>query len=202
MRASPPSAARLDPAAPPHPEAALVGATAAGDAVAFRALVTAHLSGVTAIARGMLGDASEAEDLAQEVFLRLWRNAAALEIGPSGLKPWLRRVVSNLAIDRIRAKQHVVVTDEVPEQVSRATQSDALESADVSARVQAALSQLPDRQRLALVLFHFDGLSQADVATAMNVSDEAVESLLARGRRALKGVLAADWQLLAPDHRD
>jgi RNA polymerase sigma-70 factor (ECF subfamily) len=202
MRVTPPPAARLDPAAPPHPEAALVAQVAVGDAEAFRTLVTAHVRSITAIARGMLEDADEADDLAQEVFLRLWRNAASLQIGPAGVKPWLRRVVSNLAIDRLRATAHVVVTDTVPEVGERATQGDAMESADLAARVQAALSGLPDRQRLALVLFHFEGLSQAEVAAAMDVSDEAVESLLARGRRALKSVLVEDWRLLAPDQWD
>jgi RNA polymerase sigma-70 factor (ECF subfamily) len=66
-------------------------------------------------------------------------------------------------------------------------------------RVQRAIAKLPERQRLALVLFHFDGLTQSEVAAAMDASDEAVESLLARGRRALKADLRADWEWLAPE---
>jgi RNA polymerase sigma-70 factor (ECF subfamily) len=175
---------------------------AAGDTAAFRSLVASHLAAVTAIARGMLGDAAEAEDLAQEVFLRLWRSAATLELGPAGLKPWLRRVVSNLAIDRLRAGRRLLITEAPPEVPDRATQADAMEQADVQARVQAALATLPERQRLALVLFHFDGLSQDEVGAAMQVSAEAVESLLARGRRGLKAALKDDWAWLAPEARE
>ncbi|HEY1243830.1 MAG TPA: sigma-70 family RNA polymerase sigma factor, partial [Hyphomicrobiaceae bacterium] len=95
------------PAAKPGPgeedEAALVGRVAAGEAQAFRALVDRHLPTVLAIARRMLRDDAEAEDVAQETMLRLWRNAARLELGEGGVRPWLRRVAANLCIDRVRA---------------------------------------------------------------------------------------------------
>jgi RNA polymerase sigma-70 factor (ECF subfamily) len=185
-----------------HPEARLLADTARGDAAAFRALVSAHLSGAVAIARGMLGDAAEAEDIAQEAFLRLWRNAGALELGPGGVKPWLRRVISNLVIDRVRAGRRTTVVAEVPEQIEPARQDRGLVEHDLKARVGAALQGLPERQRAALVLFHFDGLSQIEVGAALGVSDEAVESLLARARRSLKVALKDDWQALLPDRTD
>lgn len=187
--------------APPE-EAALLAAAAAGDQPAFRRLVAMHLSSAVSIARGMLNDVTEAEDVAQEAFLRLWRNAATLELGPYGLRPWLRRVVSNLAIDRIRSSRNTTVTDELPEQPVRAVQGDALEAADLKARVTAALQTLPERQRAALVLFHFEELSQVEVGEALGVSDEAVESLLSRARRSLRTVLKDDWRLLMPDAHD
>jgi RNA polymerase sigma-70 factor, ECF subfamily len=155
-----------------------------------------------AIARGVLRDPIEAEDIAQEAFLRLWRNAGQLELGPHGIKPWLRRVISNLCIDRIRSGRNTTVTDQVPEQITRADQADALENADLTVKVAAALQTLPERQRLAIVLFHFEGLSQIEVGAALDVSDEAVESLLGRARRALRTVLREDWQGLLPDARD
>ncbi len=193
-----------DPDPPPRPslvadEAALLVAVARGDGQAFSALVNAHLPAVLGTARRMLKDATEAEDVAQEAMLRLWRNAATLEIGPGGLRPWLRRVVSNLSIDRIRSARKTSVVADVPEQPVAASQSAGMESADLSRRVQAALSVLPERQRQALVLFHFEGLSQIEVGQSLGVSDEAVESLLARARRALKVALKDDWQLLLPD---
>ena len=91
---------------------------------------------------------------------------------------------------------------EVPEQLVPAEQSAGLESRDLSVRVQSALAALPERQRLALVLFHFEGLSQIEVGESLGVSDEAVESLLARARRSLKVALKGEWQQLLPDRMD
>lgn len=177
-------------------DAGLVERMRRGDATAFRDLVGRHIGIVTGIARRMLRDDAEAEDIAQEAMLRLWRSAQGLELGPGGLRPWLRRVTSNLCIDRVRAGQRTVVTDEVPEVAEPATQMTGLQDRDLSARVAAAMQDLPERQRLALTLFHHDGLSQIEVGRAMGITDEAVESLLARARRALKANLAGEWKEL------
>lgn len=183
-------------------EAVLLAAVARGEQRAFRVLVDAHLGAMLAVGRRILGDAAEAEDVAQEAMVRLWRNAATLELGPSGVRPWLRRVVSNLAIDRIRSSRNTSVVAEVPEQPIAAEQSIGLETRDLRLRVNAALAALPERQRLALVLFHFEGLSQIEVGLNLGVSDEAVESLLSRARRTLKAALKDDWRQLLPDTSD
>ena len=93
----------------------------------------------------------------------------------------------------------MVVVDEVPEQAEPPSQLKALDERDLAARVTSALAALPDRQRQALTLFHYEGLSQIEVGRMLDVSDEAVESLLARARRALKANLKDDWQALLPD---
>ena len=183
-------------------DASLVAAAANGDAAAFRSLVDRHLSGVLAVARRMLRDDAEAEDVAQEALLRLWRSADGLEVGVQGLRPWLRRVVSNLCVDRMRSGRRLMVVEEVPDRAEPATQLTQLEARDVSRRVDAALKELPDRQRMALTLFHYEGLSQVEVGRIMGISDEAVESLLARARRHLKDGLREEWRdLLAEDEQ-
>jgi len=151
----------------------------------------------------MLRDDAEAEDVAQEALLRLWRSADGLEVGPQGVRPWLRRVVSNLCVDRMRSGKRLSVVEEVPDTIEPATQLARLEAKDVSQRVDAALKELPDRQRMALTLFHYEGLSQIEVGRIMGISDEAVESLLARARRSLKGSLRDEWRELiaSEDHQ-
>jgi RNA polymerase sigma-70 factor, ECF subfamily len=165
-----------------------------GDASAFRTLVERHLPVALAIGRRMLRDDAEAEDVAQEAFLRLWRSAGTLDIGVAGVKPWIRRVVSNLCIDRSRARSRLTVTDEVPEVPDAPRQLANLEDEELKQRVDRALKSLPERQRLALTLFHFEGLSQIEIGAEMGISDEAVESLLARARRQLKADLKSEWQ--------
>lgn len=180
-------------------DAGLLARASTGEAQAFRGLVDRHLPAVLAIARRMLRDDAEAEDVAQEAFLRLWRNAGALELGEAGVRPWLRRVVANLSIDRVRSRRNTTVTDTVPEESEPAGQVRQIAERELGQRVDVALKALPERQRLALTLFHYEGMSQIEVGEAMGISDEAVESLLARARRALKVALKDEWLSLLPE---
>ena len=183
----------------PIEDGVLLARVANGDAGAYAALVDRHLAAMLAVARRMLRDDAEAEDVVQEAMFRLWRSSDRLETGDYGIRPWLRRVVSNLCIDRVRLGRSTTVTGEVPEQVQQADQDLSLERQEAAARVDAALKALPERQRLALTLFHYEGMSQIEVGRAMGVSDEAVESLLSRARRTLKTALATEWRgLLTP----
>lgn len=163
-----------------------------GDEEAFRTLMTRHLGAVRATARRIIASPAEADDVAQETFLKLWRGAADVSVSENGLGPWLRRVAVNLAIDWLRKAKRLDVTDEVPEQEVPAGQLDDLEAADRAGRVEEALARLPERQRVAIGLFHFEELSQREVAAAMEISEDALESLLARARRGLRQLLADD----------
>jgi RNA polymerase sigma-70 factor (ECF subfamily) len=144
----------------------------------------------------MLRDDAEAEDVAQETLLRLWRAGDTLDLGSHGLRPWLRRVASNLCIDRVRGSKRTVVVDELPEVADPPRQMAGLMEDDLAKRVDQALKALPERQRLALTLFHHEGLSQIEVGDVMGISDEAVESLLSRARRSLKVALESEWKSL------
>lgn len=174
----------------------LMARVANGDDAAFRLLIERHLVAVVGLARRLLGETSEAEDVAQEAMLRLWRAGDRLEVGAGGVRGWLLRVARNLCIDRQRASRRLRVVDEVPEEIDPPRQLDGLEAAEVSASVDRAMLELPDRQRTALLLFHHEGLSLVEIGQEMDISAEAVESLLARGRRGLKAKLAGVWRQL------
>jgi len=177
-------------------DASLLARAGRGETESFRTLVERHSGAAVGMARRLLRDDAEAEDVVQEAMLRLWRVGSSLQVGDAGVRPWLRRVVSNLCIDRIRAGKRTDVVDEPPEQEQPAEQLKALTGEEVSARVDEALKKLPERQRVALTLFHYEGMSQSEVGGLMNISDEAVESLLSRARRALRTELQREWREL------
>jgi RNA polymerase sigma-70 factor (ECF subfamily) len=178
---------------------ALLIRVALREQAAFRLLVDRHMPALILLGRRLLRDEAEAEDIAQEALLRLWRQGQSLDVGPAGVGPWLKKVVSNLAIDRLRVRGRFDVTDETPEQPQAADQLRRLEQLELAERVEDALRRLPDRQRLALTMFHYEGLTMQEVGSMMGVSAEAVESLLARARRSLKVSLAAEWTAMQGD---
>lgn len=173
-------------------DAALLAQFAQGDQSAARALTERHLARVLAVATRMLRDSAEAEDVAQEAMLRMWRIAPEWRNEGARLSTWLHRVTLNLCHDRLRKRRGAPLEDAPePEDPTPSAQAQ-MESAETGGDVRAALAQLPERQRAAIVLRHFEEYSNPEIAEALSVSVEAVESLLARGRRALKGILAAD----------
>jgi RNA polymerase sigma-70 factor (ECF subfamily) len=141
---------------------------------------------------------ADTEDIVQDAFLKLWNNP--LQVRDSGaLRSWLIRVASNLAIDRARRKSPLDI-DSLPEPDDDAPSALERTIAEGSAnQVDRAIASLPDRQRLALVLVHFEGQSNIQAAAAMEVSVEAIESLLGRARRALKERLKDHWREILED---
>lgn len=181
-------------------DADLLGRYAAGDQAAARVLTFRHAPRVLAVARRMLGDGAEAEDVTQEALLRLWKIAPDWEAGRAAVGTWLYRVASNLCIDRIRRRREVgleavaEMPDGAPTAVSR------LEAADRTSALDGALATLPERQRLAVVLRHLEERSNPEIADIMGISVEAVESLLSRARRELAARLAPRRAELGFDH--
>jgi RNA polymerase sigma-70 factor (ECF subfamily) len=173
----------------------LLARYARGDGAAARLLADRHLGRVLALARRMLGDAAEAEDVAQETMLRLWRIAGRWREGEAQVSTWLYRVAANLCTDRLRRRRRTVDIDEAPEMADPAPFGvDRMIAADRLAMLDGALGRLPERQRLAVVLRHIEGMANPEIAAVMEISVEAVESLTARGKRTLAALLreAAD----------
>ncbi|WP_097080787.1 RNA polymerase sigma factor [Rhodobacter sp. JA431] len=171
-----------------------------GDGAAARALV-ARLGPVAfRVAFRMLGDRTEAEDLAQEAMLRLWKIASEWRTGEAKVSTWIYRVTTNLATDRLRRRRGVGL-DEAPEVADGAASAlEGLIAHDRAAALEMALAQLPARQRQAVVLRHLEGLSNPEIAEAMEIGVEAVESLTARGKRALAALLAERREELGYGH--
>ena len=160
-----------------------------GDPDAARSLSFRHAPRVMALSRRLLLDAAEAEDVAQEAMLRLWKIAPEWRQGEAKVSTWLYRVASNLCTDRLRKKRGVHL-DDVPEPADDAPSVEAqMALNDRAGALQAALEQLPIRQKLAVTLRHIDELSNPEIAQVMDISVEAVESLTARGKRTLAGLL-------------
>ena len=124
---------------------------------------------------------------------RGWSSAPTACGRGSGASP---RICASTACARAATRS---VVEEVPEESAPPTQFRHLAERELGARVDAALQALPERQRLAITLFHYEGMSQIEVGDVLGISDEAVESLLARARRTLKVALKEEWRGLMPE---
>ncbi|MGE6698851.1 RNA polymerase sigma factor [Hyphomonas sp. NPDC076900] len=161
---------------------------AAGDAAAIRALVNRYSPGVLSLAARMLGDTAEAEDVTQETFIRAWKALPTWE-PRAKFSTWLHRVALNLCYDRLR-KRRELLPDELPDRADTALgPQDRLDQTQRVKAVEAAIARLPERQSAALTLCALQGHSQSEAAEIMDVSVEALESLLARARRTLRAEL-------------
>lgn len=178
---------------------ALLVLYANGDPDAARLLAQRLVPRVLGYATRILGDRAEAEDIAQEVMLRLWRVAPGWRTGEAQVSTWIYRVAANLCTDRLRAvkRKGAQALDAVAEPEDGAPSVvNNLIAMDRRSALQAALARLPDRQREAVVLRHIEGLSNPQIADVMQIGIEAVESLISRGKRALTSALAGRRQEL------
>lgn len=178
----------------------LMSRIAGADADAYATLVDRHIDRFLAVATRVLGNGAEAEDIVQEAFLRVWTKAG--EWAPKGAKftTWFYRVVLNLCIDHKRRKR----PDPLPDGFDVADGAVGVErqmmATEKSAQVARALDALPDRQKEALILCYYEGLSNAEAADILSVGVKALESLLVRGRRQLAQSLRADKDYLLKDN--
>nr|WP_114966339.1 RNA polymerase sigma factor [Alkalilacustris brevis] len=176
---------------PEAPDAALMALYSNGDPGAARLLTVRHLPRVLAFATRMLGDRAEAEDVAQEAMMRLWRIAPEWKPEAAKVSTWLYRVTANLCTDRLRRRGRAAGLDDTSEPADGAAGVEAgLIAADRADALRQALAELPERQRQAVILRHIEGLDNPAIAEAMDTGIEAVESLIARGKRGLMARLA------------
>jgi RNA polymerase sigma-70 factor (ECF subfamily) len=171
------------------PDGDLVRRVGEGDAHAAEALVARKLPRMTALAQRLLGDRTEAEDVVQEVFLRVWKSAGAWRPGAARFDTWMHRVAFNLCTDRLRKRREVPLPEtwDAPDPAPLADAEITAEQQ--SAAVGRALAALAPRQREAIVLTYYQELPNREAAALMGIGVDALESLLARGRRALKARL-------------
>ncbi|HUO94391.1 MAG TPA: sigma-70 family RNA polymerase sigma factor [Rhizomicrobium sp.] len=173
----------------------LIARVARGDSAAFSRLVSRYRARLTGTTTRIVGNRAIAEEIVQEVFTRAWVNAPKWrpqEKGRSSFAGWLGRVATNLAIDHTR-RTRTVPLDDAPEPVDATIAADdELIAAEDRRKLEAALAQLPPRQRAAIALTYDQGLSNAEGAAAMDISVGAFELLLVRARRALRQAMMED----------
>ena len=186
-------------------EAALVKLVERKNQAAFKKLLNMHLSGINRYTVRMIGNAANAEDITQEVFLRLWTRADSYKPEASKLSTWLHNIAHNLCIDYFRKNNRFIQdSSEIYEteeslhltSVSGRPHGIATSGSDEPEHelakknrdhdVKKALMTLPERQRSAIIMCHYQGVSNKDAAHIMEVSVDALESLLSRGRLKLR----------------
>ena len=171
-----------------HSDESLMALVCDGDHGAFSSLVERHTNMFYAAAYRVCGNALEAEDIVQDAFLKLWTKPQAFD-GSKGVKftTWFYRVVTNVAIDAARKKKPQTgadIIDVLPDQAALA--DDIMVMSEEQAALEAAIQELPERQKIALNLCFYEGLSNKEAAEVLGVGVKALESLLMRAKKALK----------------
>jgi RNA polymerase sigma-70 factor (ECF subfamily) len=188
-------------AVPDEADDRLMQRAGAGDGAAFARLVERHAGRARAMALRITGNAADADEALQEGFLRAWRKAPSWRAndatgGTASFPTWLTRVVVNLAIDR-RRRPSLLPLEAAgdPPDGHRSVES-RLADRETAAAVAVAIDRLPDRQRAALLLCHFEGLSNVDAAAVLEIGVGALEALLVRARRGLRAQLEPERDAL------
>lgn len=174
-------------------DSALMGRIAAGDHKAFQIFARRHGAKCLGMARRMLTNPSDAEEIVQDALLRVWEHAAAWQGTNASASTWVNRIIINLSIDRMRKKSPAFVpVEDGSVMIDPAPSAHlVLEGRELEGRVAKEIPQLPARQCHALSLCYFEGLSCAEAAHAMRISVSAMEALLVRARRTLRERLVA-----------
>ena len=168
----------------------LMSLVSKGDDIAFEELVQRHMKRAIRTAQAVVGNPADADEIAQEAFLLVWNKAETFDPTRSRFSTWMYRIIVNRALDMTR-RRRIADGEPDPETPSDAqTPLEELIQTEEGEIVKNAVAGLNQRQRTAVALFHFEGLSVRDCADAMDVSEAAVESLLSRARASLRNRLS------------
>ncbi|WP_407120170.1 RNA polymerase sigma factor [Bradyrhizobium sp. STM 3561] len=167
----------------------LLDRLAAGDEVAFRALVERHIDRAYAIALRIVGNAADAEDVVQDTMLKIWSHRGRWQHGRAKFSTWLYRVISNRCID-LRRRPRTENVDTVPEVADgQPDAASVIERNELNGILELAMQRLPEQQRIAVILSYHENMSNGEIAQVMDTTVAAVESLLKRGRQQLRQLL-------------
>ena len=167
----------------------LLNRLAANDEAAFRLLVERYSDRTYSIALRIVGSAADAEDVVQDTFLKVWIHRGQWQQGRAKFSTWLYRVVTNRCID-LRRRPRTDDVDAIPEPAdSQPDTVSAMQRNEVNSMLEAAMGQLPEQQRVAVILSYHEDMTNAEIADVMDTTISAVESYLKRGRQHLKKLL-------------
>ncbi len=179
-----PAVSCMSSSEPDQPEIEWMRRIREGDMEAFRLLVEAHQSRIVGTISKMLGSDVEAEDLAQQVFIRVWRSAPRYQ-PTAKFTTWLFRITRNLVFNEMRRRRHFVDhTEDLAEPAERKERGpdQVLLEEELQTAIQDAISKLPEAQRLAIVLRRYEELPYEEIAKVMGTTVPAVKSILFRAR--------------------
>ncbi len=169
---------------------------AKGDQQASAMLINRHSPRVLSLAQRMLGSREDAEDVTQDVFIKVFKHAENWEQKDAKFTTWLHRVTVNQCYDRMRKKRETLLEEPPDQEDDSLGPAGQLLAQQRQQRLKAAIDELPERQRAALLLSHYEEMSNTETAEILEISVEAVESLLSRARRSLRSILAAERNTL------
>jgi RNA polymerase sigma-70 factor, ECF subfamily len=196
-----PSITKAPPADQPgdeRPDADLLALVVAREQGALAALYDRYGARVFALALRLLGDRQAAEEVAQDVFLRIWQRADTFQPGTSSVLAWLLAITRNRSIDELRSRRAAARRQEIAE-LPRAPAGDAddpqrrAEDRLLADDVRRVLVDLPPRQRRAVELAVFGGLTHSEIAAALDAPLGTVKSWLRQGLRQLRASLGPGW---------
>ena len=170
-------------------ESELVRNSISGDVAAYKMLLNKHLPSITNYVARMIQNNVDSEDIVQETFLRLWTQGSKFQPEKAMLSTWLHHIAHNLCIDYFRRNKRFSLEELIEEPNDDKSPLEELEKLDGSRQASEAIMQLSNRQRSAIILCYYQGMTNKEAAQILEMSVSALESLLARGRNKLRGLL-------------